>query len=64
MTAINYSLLSGGEQLAVARLVAKEQTGKELTKKEARFLSDMRLRGIGRLRFRNRRAKQKSFQTN
>jgi hypothetical protein len=55
MTAINYSLLSGGEQLAVARLVAKEQTGKELSAKERRFISDMRSRGMGRLRFRNRK---------
>lgn len=64
MTAINYSLLSGGEQLAVARLVAKEQTGKELSAKERRFLSEMQGRGMGRLRFRNRYAKQKSFITN
>ncbi|MBN2175313.1 MAG: hypothetical protein JW731_14355 [Bacteroidales bacterium] len=63
MTAINNSLLSRGEQLAVARLVAKEMTGKELSAKERRFISDMRSRGMGRLRFRNRNAKQKSFQT-
>ena len=64
MIAIDFSLLSGGEQLALSRLATKEQTGKELSAKEYRFISDMRLRGIGRLRFRYRKTNQKSFQTN
>jgi hypothetical protein len=55
MTAINFSLLSGGEQLAVSRLFAKEQNGKELSAKERRFIADMSSRGMGRLRFRSRK---------
>jgi len=64
MIAIDFSLLSGGEQLALSRLATKEQTRKELSAKEYRFISDMRLRGIGRLRFRYRKTNQKSLQTN
>ena len=64
MIAIDFSLLSGGEQLILSRLITKEQTGKELSAKEHRFISDMRSRAVGRLKFRYRKTNQKSFQTN
>ncbi len=45
---INFSVLSGGEQLFLARLVGKQRTGANLNDRERRFVRDMELRGTGK----------------
>lgn len=42
---IKFSVLSGGEQLVLSRLATKDSSGKQLTDRERRFITDMKLRG-------------------
>jgi len=44
---INFSVLSGGEQLVLSRLAMKEKAGAQLKERERRFIADMELRGTG-----------------
>lgn len=60
---INTSILSGGEQLVISRLVTKSDSGIVLNEKERRFISDMENRGTGRKLSASQSIKNKRFKS-